>query len=841
MTINQFPNNTSPVLFRIQEEILPVNQSTSSFDMRRQSQLHLSFLNVSEEELVFTANSKNADSHNDNSSKDDGGFSIRLDVFSGGGNNMFSKNDAKGYGVLESSELFESTSWVTHPVKKNCLYCIIRLRDGKTVSIKPGLGLHFLWKRIVSTASEGYTYIQAAIAGLTGGCDELIQSDYLCKVQAGMRIVHFSASPSCGAPGEEIMLSWQVENASHGILLPEGHDIFGEIMERRGKLAVILDENISRYELNLIDHNSGIFRHVHVFVAPPVISLLRADHSTSLSWETHFASRVLLTWIGADRLPMTTQEVEPSGSLTLPDHVTQAALHCEGFYPIERILILPPIPEIQNMYVEYQTYHHHMSIRLVWETKGLKAFSLYIGDGEAYTISTIPQGQWTQVYQTQQKLDFIALCQTDDGTEYEIPFGRTSTDIRRTACEHESMKRYEYGKICEITASCEEKECPDNRKTCDMAKCHETIQCCDNEAPYKTAAYYVSRPVHRNRISCNTMLYAEVSPRGIYTSRNEPCMIKNSLVLQLHNAASHEVTLYNENIGRTYDFAPLEQAVPIDGLTMIYFTFPLGRDEGCLTTTEAFGEALLYCAHPFEAARAGENSIVLYPAQTVAFSIYDIAELRIQDLMTQMSAGGCPICRITLFSEDGITALNPLPICLFRHPLQITAFQADPRYYPAGFGDQIQFNYQVLGADRCIFSPGDTPLTESASMNGVHISTLYRKTQYTLTAFCGDEQISHSVELTPLKASIRSFSASVTNAAPAPQNIENDSREITFRFTVDHAHHAYLSRIGRIEIASGVEQTLTCSFDCSVNRFTLSVENEDGLVQAVCDLDQHGR
>ena len=327
-------------------------------------------------------------------------------------------------------------------------------------------------------------------------------------------------------------------------------------------------------------------------------------------------------------------------------------------------------------------------------------------------------------------------------------------------------------------------------------------------------------------------LYADVSPRGIYTGKDEPCAVENSLVFQLHSAVDHEWILYNDNAGTAYEFQPIEKAVPVEGLTMIYFTFPLGDSEGCLTSVDFFRKIQIYCPEPFMAAAAGENSLVLYPKTTIRFSFYDIAELRIGNLMTTKPAGNCPLCRITMFSPDrdeGI-ALNPLPVYILRHPLKIAAFEADMECNPAGFGDRIRFRYQVLGADTCVFTPGDTVLEaeDARQENEVYTAVLYRRTQYTLTAFCGGEQVSASVELVPMKAAIKNFTAEVTSP------VKDDRREITFQFTVENTHHVYLSVIGRIEVKAGVEQKISRMFDCSQQQFTLSVENEDGLLQKTC-------
>lgn len=328
-----------------------------------------------------------------------------------------------------------------------------------------------------------------------------------------------------------------------------------------------------------------------------------------------------------------------------------------------------------------------------------------------------------------------------------------------------------------------------------------------------------------------TELFADVSLGGIYTSAGESGHVENSLILQLCNTTTHDLTLCNA-AGRTdYPFLPIESAVPVDGLTMIYFTFSLGDREGCLTSASHFQETRCCCPPPFAFARAGENSLVLFPTATVSFSAFDIAELRLDGLVTELAAGGCSICRVTLFCPDRRIDLHPFPICLLRHPLQIACFEADAKYYPAGFGDRIQFHYRALGADSCTFIPGDIAI--DAAGNGVITADLYCKTVFTLTASRGAEQTSSIVELAPMTASIEAFTA---KAASPPHD---GKWEVTFSIRVFNTHHVYLSRLGRVELAGGGEQTLTFTFDCSVTRFTLSVENTDGLVQRTCKVEPY--
>ncbi len=143
----------------------------------------------------------------------------------------------------------------------------------------------------------------------------------------------------------------------------------------------------------------------------------------------------------------------------------------------------------------------------------------------------------------------------------------------------------------------------------------------------------------------------------------------------------------------------------------------------------------------------------------------------------------------------------------------------------------------MFGADSCVFSPGDTALETGNAIQdkGGYTATLYRRTQYTLTAVREEEQVLASVELVPMKASIQSFKARVTSP------VKDEMREVTFCFTVKNTHHVYLSRIGRIEVKAGEEQKVSRFFDCSVSRFTLSVENEDGLVQVTDVLEEAER
>lgn len=322
-------------------------------------------------------------------------------------------------------------------------------------------------------------------------------------------------------------------------------------------------------------------------------------------------------------------------------------------------------------------------------------------------------------------------------------------------------------------------------------------------------------------------LFLEITPSTISSSLNEPCQAKNDLVFQFHNTSGQELSLLNVEMRTDYDFLPLEQAEPMDGLTMVYLVFPLGNEDGCLTTAERFKKIRLSCPDSFSVKAVDDCTLVFFPVRTMSFSTYDIAEMMIQDLVTELPPGNSAVCSAFLFSSSGKTPLNSCPIHIVRHPLQIPIFKVAPGYGCASFGDKIRFEYQVMGADSCVFTPGDQEMEKNGRLMavGVYESVLYRKTVFTLVATRGEEKVSRVFELTPLTAKIIHFSASVI-----PAGKQGDRRTVALTFTVENTRHAFLSRAGRIEVESGVEKTVILDCDREGASYTLSVENADGLV-----------
>lgn len=324
-------------------------------------------------------------------------------------------------------------------------------------------------------------------------------------------------------------------------------------------------------------------------------------------------------------------------------------------------------------------------------------------------------------------------------------------------------------------------------------------------------------------------LYLDISPNTIASSRSEPRDAPNRLVLQIRNLSEQDVTLHNDTGKTDYDFKPLSKAEGIEGLTMIYFVFCLGSSNGCLTTEEHFNKATLSSTELFTFKRVGRDTLVFFPTKTTELSPCDLTELVINNLVTDQPPGTSSLCTAVFFDGFASRTSGRSPIHIIRHPLQIPDFEVAKGHGCASFRDMVRFHYLVMGADSCIFTPGDMPLAKNAydTSKGSYDALLYSRTMYTLVAEQGNQKISRSFEVIPLTAEILSFSAEVKQET-------NGTFTATLKFSVKNTRHAFLSFIGRIEVENGVEQTVTC---CQAQRevsYTLSVENANGLTQAVC-------
>ena len=85
---------------------------------------------------------------------------------------------------------------------------------------------------------------------------------------------------------------------------------------------------------------------------------------------------------------------------------------------------------------------------------------------------------------------------------------------------------------------------------------------------------------------------------------------------------------------------------------------------------------------------------------------------------------------------------------------------------------------------------------------------------YTLTAYCGNRQVSQSILLEPLVAPIESFS--LTSSA--------SNQEIVLSWKVTNTRHVFLSRIGRLDAGSAGVGSITPKHDEKMHLYSLTVE-----------------
>lgn len=392
-------NETPHILFRFHEDTLTVSPPDSLEAMRHQASLHFSIVNLSSGSLTFSQ-----------------AFGSRIELrltVGEGGQSIFTPRDENGWGSVTCPDGFTCTGWTRHPLKKNRLTCILRPAPKTAVTLKSGLSLTFSWNHISSTALEGYGFVQALIQGVDG-IASMTLDDTVFKKQVDTQIHHFFASPSTGAPGQEITLNWSIENADSGMLLPGGFDVLGPVPQRSFSRKVTLDEQIDRYYLNLVGNGAGVFEDAKVFMAPPVIDSFYIDSRNTVFWETHFASAVSLIQ------GIKTVNVNASGRVALERGVTEIILRCEGFFQVERKLMVPPIPEILSFQGTFYRYKGHQLAQLSWNTAGLSALSLTAWDTDSYTVSTEKAGAWEQVYPLNSRLTYGLFYRTADGRSQTV-------------------------------------------------------------------------------------------------------------------------------------------------------------------------------------------------------------------------------------------------------------------------------------------------------------------------------------------------------------------------------------------------------------------------------------
>lgn len=312
-------------------------------------------------------------------------------------------------------------------------------------------------------------------------------------------------------------------------------------------------------------------------------------------------------------------------------------------------------------------------------------------------------------------------------------------------------------------------------------------------------------------------LYLDLTPAYLFTQDGEPenIPIPNKIVIALHNPfLEGSVILKNEAEKEYVDLPSYDNASVMEGLTCIYLHFDLGTSPGCLTDEESFANALFAYPDDWYCCRKDLNTIILYPSRTISLEPSSSIEFLLERLRTTLPKDTSTTCCIKYVNvAEGLIQEGFFTLYKKRGPLNIRHFAPAAEDVVTGFRDTIRLEWCVTGADKVILQPGGLVLEKAGS----HRITITARTAYTLTAYCGNRQVSQSIFLEPLTASIESFSLMPSASG----------QEITLSWKVANTRHAFLSRIGRLDAGTG---SLTLKRDAKVRFYTLTVENQDGLI-----------
>jgi hypothetical protein len=312
-------------------------------------------------------------------------------------------------------------------------------------------------------------------------------------------------------------------------------------------------------------------------------------------------------------------------------------------------------------------------------------------------------------------------------------------------------------------------------------------------------------------------LYLELTPAYLFTQNGEPANIpiRNKMVIALHNPFLEEsVTLKNDAQTEYTDLPSYDNASVMEGLTCIYLRFDLGTSPGCLTDEESFANTLFACPDDWYFCKKDLNTIILYPSRTISLEPSSCIEFLLDRLCTSLPKDTSTSCCIKYVNvAEGSIQEGTFTLYKKRVPLNIRHFAPAAEDVVTGFRDTVRLEWCVTGADKVILQPGGLALDKAGSCQ----ITITARAAYTLTAYCGNRQVSQSIFLEPLTASIESFS--LTPSA--------SGQEITLSWKAANTRHVFLSRIGRIDADTG---SLTLKRDANVRIYTLTVENQDGLL-----------
>lgn len=324
-------------------------------------------------------------------------------------------------------------------------------------------------------------------------------------------------------------------------------------------------------------------------------------------------------------------------------------------------------------------------------------------------------------------------------------------------------------------------------------------------------------------------LYTALTPNHIYTREGEPkdVPIVNRIVFELRNfSADTPVTIKNAE-AREYPSLPSYEEIDtkrIDGLSCLYLRFPIGTDDNSLTDADAFSKTTIGQPENWHCQRCGTDTLIFYPVKTLSLAPGCSVEFVLDHISTDIPRDTVSVCNIKYIDmeSDPVTETRAA-IYKKRCPLSIRSFAPDIQDVITGFRDRVTLSWLVTGADRIVLNPGDS----LQDKQGTCQVSIYRKACYTLTAYCGQQQISQSIFLEPLTASIDSLT----------YQTDQNSGKITFFYEVKNTRHVFFTQKGLLSVDASGKGSLTIPLPKEPTDYTLTVENENGLVSESVTID----
>lgn len=317
-------------------------------------------------------------------------------------------------------------------------------------------------------------------------------------------------------------------------------------------------------------------------------------------------------------------------------------------------------------------------------------------------------------------------------------------------------------------------------------------------------------------------LYTELTPNHIYTHNGEPknISISNRIVFELRNLSADTAIAISNPEAKEYPSLPSYEEVdtqPADGLSCLYLNFPIGTGDDCFTDADSFLEITIGQPENWHCQRQGADTFIFYPTKTFSLAPGSSVEFVLDHIVTNIPCNTLSVCRIKYVNMESapITETHAV-IYKKRCPLGIRSFAPDLKDIITGFRDIVTLSWLVAGADRVLLNPGDSQQDKEGSCE----VSVYQKTCYTLTAYCGHQQISQSIFLEPLTASIKSLTCQTDKTAGT----------VTFFYEVANTRHAFFTQKGRLPINASGKGSFTIPLPEKQTSYTLTVENEDGLV-----------